>query len=126
MSAFSAWRRNEESGRQLLAAPPIPAWRALSAALDIAADRPTEKCPHGGALRHKEGPAQKNDSAGQILDDHPFPTSVAASSINFATSLGRDISEAWLAASVTILRAPIRDDIRCWFSGAIIRSSLDI
>ena len=49
-----------------------------------------------------------------------------ASSINAATATGFDASDAWFASSVMTLRASIRADIRCWFSGAIIRSSLEI
>ena len=41
------------------------------------------------------------------------------------TSFGIDASDAWLAFSVMVA-APIRADIRFWFSGAIIRSWLEI
>ena len=41
-------------------------------------------------------------------------------------AFARDAGEAWLASSVMTLRGFMRADIRTWFSGAIIRSWLEI
>lgn len=50
----------------------------------------------------------------------------AASSISAATSFAREASDAWLASRVTIFLGAIRAAIRSWFSGAIMRSALEI
>lgn len=64
----------------------------------------------------------KSSSNFTLLAELQADVGFAASSINAATSFGRDASEAWLASSVMTLRAYMRPDIRRWFSGAIIRS----
>src|SRR5882757_3545982 len=56
----------------------------------------------------------------------PYARLVTASSMKAVTLAGFEASDAWLAASVMILRGFIRADIRFWFSGLIIRSSLEI
>ncbi len=56
---------------------------------------------------------------------HPA-SAVAASSSGATTSTCFSAGDAWLASRVTTLRALVRADLRCRFSGAIIRSALEI